>query len=139
MTATPTGRDVIWRLSLLYAASFLMFRVQIPFLPVSLGPARLYIHVFALSLAPPRLLFLTLASPTAIAFKLAAFGLVSIVAAFYGAPMRPLARAPAPREAEQTSGRVPWLLIVVFAASALIQASHALVNTFGSLHWAREG
>jgi MFS transporter, PPP family, 3-phenylpropionic acid transporter len=31
------------------------------------------------------------------------------------------------------------LLFLVIGAATLIQASHALLNTFGSLHWAREG
>jgi PPP family 3-phenylpropionic acid transporter len=246
MVATPSGRDVIWRLSLLYAATFLMFGVQIPFLPVWLGSRGLEDRDIAIVLAAPQFLrvistplvahwadksadflgvltaslifmaalactlifvsgfapifvavtlfscapgvvmplndaltfavlrtfntlragarrieygrvrtwgsaafvvgnvvagfFLSLASAAAIPFELAAFGLLSIGAAFYAAPMRPLAHAPEPHEeAGRSSARAPRLLIVVFAASALIQASHALVNTFGALHWAREG
>ena len=246
MTApTASGRDVIWRLSLLYAATFLMFGVQIPFLPVWLGSRGLNDRDIALVLAAPQFLrvvstplvahwadksadflgvltaslifntvlaftlifvsgfapifvavtlfscgpgvvmpltdtltfavlrtfnasrgagagrieygrvrtwgsaafvvgnivaglFLSIASAAAIPFELAAFGAISIAAAFHAGPMRPLAHA-APHEEEQSPARAPWLLIVVFAAAALIQASHALVNTFGSLHWAREG
>ncbi len=37
------------------------------------------------------------------------------------------------------NGRGLGLLIPVIGAAALIQSSHSLVNTFGSLHWAREG
>jgi PPP family 3-phenylpropionic acid transporter len=249
MSASPSGRDVLWRMSLLYAATFLMFGVQIPFLPVWLGARGLDDRHIALVLAAPQFLrvvltplvarwadksadflgvlaaslvfmtvlaftlifisgfapifvavtliscgpgiampltdaltfaalrtfnrlqglagagarrieygqirtwgsaafvvgnvvaglFFSLASAAAIPIELAAFGLMSIAAAAYARPMRLLAHAPAPHEAEQSPARVPGLLIVVFAASALIQASHALVNTFGSLHWAREG
>jgi PPP family 3-phenylpropionic acid transporter len=246
MVATPSGRDVTLRLSLLYAATFLMFGVQIPFLPVWLGSRGLDDRDIAIVLAAPQFLrvvltplmahwadksadflsvltaalifnavlaftlifvsgfapifaavtllscgpgvvmpltdaltfaalrtfntlraagarrieygrvrtwgsaafvvgnvvaglFLSLASAAAIPFELAVFGLLSIASAFYAGPMRKLAHAPTPHEEEPSSARAPWLLIVVFAASALIQASHALVNTFGALHWAREG
>jgi PPP family 3-phenylpropionic acid transporter len=246
MAATPSGRDVTLRLSLLYAATFLMFGVQIPFLPVWLGSRGLDDRAIAFMLAAPQFLrvistplvahwadksadflgvltaslifnavlafalifvsgfapifvavtllscgpgvampltdaltfavlrtfnaprgegarrieygrvrtwgsaafvvgnivagfFLSLASAAAIPFELAAFGLVSIAAAFYAGPMRQLAHPAAPHGEEHSSARAPFLLIVIFAAAALIQASHALVNTFGSLHWAREG
>ena len=238
MVATPSGRDVVLRLSLFYAATFLMFGVQIPFLPVWLGSRGLDDRDIAIMLAAPQFLrvvstplmahwadksgdflgvltaslifnavlaftlifvsgfapifvavtllscgpgvampltdaltfavlrtfntlraagarrieygrvrtwgsaafvvgnvvagfFLSLASAAAIPFELAAFGLLSIAAAFYAGPMRKLAHAPAPHEEAPSSARAPWLLIAVFAASALIQASHALVNTFG--------
>jgi len=84
-------------------------------------------------------LFLSLTSAAAIPFELAALGLISIGAALHASPLRGLAHAPAPPEAGPASTRGLGLLIVVAAAYALIQASHSLVNTFASLHWAREG
>jgi MFS transporter, PPP family, 3-phenylpropionic acid transporter len=64
---------------------------------------------------------------------------MSVGAAYYAAPLGVLAHAPEPKETARPRGRGLGLLIVVIAAAALIQASHALLNTFGSLHWAREG
>jgi MFS transporter, PPP family, 3-phenylpropionic acid transporter len=84
-------------------------------------------------------LFLSLTSVSAIPYGLAVFALMSVGAAPYAAPLGALAHAPAPAEPGATRQRSAVLLILVMAAAALIQASHALVNTFGSLHWAREG
>ncbi|WP_158813404.1 MFS transporter [Methylocapsa sp. S129] len=83
--------------------------------------------------------FLSLTSVSAIPYGLAAFALLSVGAAYYAAPLGVLAHAPAPLESGRSGARGPGLLIPVIAAAALIQASHSLVNTFGSLHWAREG
>jgi MFS transporter, PPP family, 3-phenylpropionic acid transporter len=84
-------------------------------------------------------LFLSLTSVSAIPYGLACFALLSVGVAFYAAPLGVLAHAPAPGESARADGRGLGLLIVVIAAAAAIQASHALLNTFGSLHWAREG
>jgi MFS transporter, PPP family, 3-phenylpropionic acid transporter len=84
-------------------------------------------------------LFLSLTSVSAIPYGLAVFALMSVGAALYAAPLGALAHAPIPAEPGGARQRGGPLLILVMAAAALIQASHALVNTFGSLHWAREG
>jgi MFS transporter, PPP family, 3-phenylpropionic acid transporter len=84
-------------------------------------------------------LFLSLTSVSAIPYGLTAFALMSVGAAFYAAPLGVLAHAPVPTEPGRSAGRGGGLLVLVISAAALIQASHALVNTFGSLHWAREG
>jgi PPP family 3-phenylpropionic acid transporter len=243
----PTSRDVAGRLSLVYVASFLMYGVQIPFLPVWLGARGLHDREIAFVLAAPLFLrvlstpvlarwadksadfvgvltaslifmttlslalifvsgfapifvavsllscaqgvampltdaltfavlrtynqlqglagaprieygmvrkwgsaafivanvvagvFLSLTSVAAIPYGLAGFGLLSVAAALYAAPLGALAHAPAPFEAARPNARNPLLLIVVIGAAACIQSSHALINTFGSLHWAREG
>jgi PPP family 3-phenylpropionic acid transporter len=75
----------------------------------------------------------------AIPYGLAASALLSVGAALYAAPLGALAHAPAPGEARQSGDRRLGLLFLVIGAATLIQASHALLNTFGSLHWAREG
>lgn len=50
---------------------------------------------------------------------------------------------PAPRAERQTSGRglagLPPILLVGIGAAALIQASHAVLYTFASIHWHGEG
>lgn len=84
-------------------------------------------------------LFLSLTSVSAIPYGLACFALLSVGVAFYAAPLGILAHAPAPTESSHSKAGGLGLLTVVIAAAAAIQASHALVNTFGSLHWAREG
>jgi len=84
-------------------------------------------------------LFLSLTSVSTIPYGLAAFASLSVGAAFYATPLGALAHAPGPSETARSEGRGFALLIPVMAAAALIQASHGLVNTFGSLHWAREG
>src|SRR5260370_5177291 len=56
MSAGTSGRGVIWRMSLLYAAACLMFGVQIPFLPVWLGARGLDDRHIALVLAAPQFL-----------------------------------------------------------------------------------
>src|ERR1700733_7511903 len=52
----PSGRDIEFKLSLLYAATFLTFGVQIPFLPVWLGSRGLDDRHIALALAAPQFL-----------------------------------------------------------------------------------
>jgi PPP family 3-phenylpropionic acid transporter len=84
-------------------------------------------------------LFLSLTSASAIPYGLAAFAFMSVGAALYARPLSVLAHAPVSAEAGRSSARAPGLLILVIGSAALIQASHALVNTFGSLHWTREG
>jgi MFS transporter, PPP family, 3-phenylpropionic acid transporter len=70
---------------------------------------------------------------------LTATALLGVAAAFYIAPLaeglqeRRSERVAAP--SRQGLGR----LSLVIMAAAFVQTSHALVNTFGSIHWAREG
>lgn len=84
-------------------------------------------------------LILSRTGVAAIPYGLAAAALLSVGAAFHAAPLGALAHAPAPAEAGRSGGRRRGLLFLVIGAATLIQASHALLNTFGSLHWAREG
>ena len=84
-------------------------------------------------------LMLSQTGVAAIPYGLAGSALLSVGAALYAAPLGALAHAPAPGEAERSAGGGLGLLILVIGAATLIQASHALLNTFGSLHWAREG
>ena len=84
-------------------------------------------------------LILSRTGVAAIPYGLAAASLLSVGAALHAAPLGALAHAPAPAEAAQSGGRRLGLLFLVIGAATLIQASHALLNTFGSLHWAREG
>jgi MFS transporter, PPP family, 3-phenylpropionic acid transporter len=70
---------------------------------------------------------------------LTATALLGVGAAFYIAP---LAEGLQEKKTETTTtmsrqelGRLPFVLM----AAAFVQTSHALVNTFGSIHWAREG
>jgi PPP family 3-phenylpropionic acid transporter len=70
---------------------------------------------------------------------LTATALLGVAAAFY---IGPLAEGLQEKRTEivaaETPQRLGRLPLVVMAA-AFIQTSHALVNTFGSIHWAREG
>jgi PPP family 3-phenylpropionic acid transporter len=84
-------------------------------------------------------LILSLTGVAAIPYGLAGSALLSVGAALYAAPLGAMAHAPAPGEAGRSGGRGLGLLMLVIGAATLIQASHALLNTFGSLHWAREG
>jgi PPP family 3-phenylpropionic acid transporter len=84
-------------------------------------------------------LILSRTGVAAIPYGLAASALLSVGAALYAAPLGALAHAPAPAEAGPPGDRRLGLLFLVIGAATLIQASHALLNTFGSLHWAREG
>jgi PPP family 3-phenylpropionic acid transporter len=84
-------------------------------------------------------LILSRTGVAAIPYGLAAAALLSVGAALNAAPLGALAHAPPPAEAGQSSERRLGLLFLVIGAATLIQASHALLNTFGSLHWAREG
>lgn len=252
LSAPPSGRDIAFRLSLLYAAIFLTMGVQIPFLPVWLGARGLSDRDIAFVLAAPQILrivttplfaqwadkrgdfvgvltgslilmtalcgtlvflsgfapiflavtlftcaqgvampladtltfavlraqdqwrpvlqagaaarprleygpirkwgsaafilgniaaglFLSATSVAAIPFGLAGTALLSVGAALHAAPLGALAHAPAPHESGRSDPRRLGMLVLVIGAAALIQASHALLNTFGSLHWAREG
>jgi MFS transporter, PPP family, 3-phenylpropionic acid transporter len=84
----------------------------------------LYLSFFSISQVVPILTFAAL---------------LGVMATFYAAPLAIFAheerRAPAPAAGGADIGLLPLLI----AAAALIQTSHALVNTFGSIHWEREG
>jgi PPP family 3-phenylpropionic acid transporter len=83
--------------------------------------------------------FLGLTTVAAIPYTLAGTAALSVGAALYAAPLGLLAHAPGQAAAARSRGRDLRLLFLVIGAAALIQCSHALINTFGSLHWAREG
>ena len=74
-----------------------------------------------------------------IPYGLAAAALLSVGAALHASPLGALAHAPAPQQTAKAGARRLGLLFLVIGAATLIQASHALFDTFGSLHWAREG
>jgi MFS transporter, PPP family, 3-phenylpropionic acid transporter len=84
----------------------------------------LYLYVFSISQVVP---VLTVAA------------LLGVMATFHasslGVYQRDEQRAPSGKTERAGVGFLP----IVIGAAALIQASHALVNTFGSIHWAREG
>jgi PPP family 3-phenylpropionic acid transporter len=84
-------------------------------------------------------LLLTLTAVSIIPYGIAGTALLSVGAALYVAPLGVLAHAPAPEASGRAGVGRLGLLIPVIGAAALIQCSHSLVNTFGSLHWAREG
>jgi MFS transporter, PPP family, 3-phenylpropionic acid transporter len=84
-------------------------------------------------------LLLGLTGVSIIPYIIAGAALLSVGAALYAAPLGALTHASTPQAPEGSSGRGLGLLIPVIGAAALIQCSHSLVNTFGSLHWAREG
>ena len=238
LSATPAARNAGFRLSLLYAATFLTMGVQIPFLPVWLGARGLGDHEIAFILSAPQFLrvvatplfaqwadrrgdfvgllvaslvvmtglgallgflsgfapifvavtlftcaqgvsmplndaltfavirardnleygrirkwgsaayiagnlaaglLLGLTGVSIIPYSIAGAALLSVGAALYAAPLGALTHASTPQAPEGSNGRGLGLLIPVIGAAALIQCSHSLVNTFGSLHWAREG
>ncbi len=84
-------------------------------------------------------LYLSLAPIEAATIALTFSALLGVAATLYAAPLgRGLIDDHARRQApDETKGL--GLLPLVIAAAALIQTSHALLNTFGSIHWAREG
>jgi len=64
---------------------------------------------------------------------------IAAVAALYAAPLDALAK-PAPAPGASLDGEhAPMLLALVIAAAAIIQASHVLLLSFGSIHWSRAG
>ncbi|HLJ71494.1 MAG TPA: MFS transporter [Roseiarcus sp.] len=65
--------------------------------------------------------------------------LLGVAATFYAAPLGQGLKEEHAEAAEIAAGPGLGLLPMVIAAAALIQTSHALLNTFGSIHWAREG
>jgi PPP family 3-phenylpropionic acid transporter len=84
-------------------------------------------------------LYLSVAPIEAATIALTFSALLAVAATLYAAPLgqglvEHHAEAQAP-EAAKGLGLLP----LVIAAAALIQTSHALLNTFGSLHWSREG
>ena len=84
-------------------------------------------------------LYLSVAPIEAATIALTFSALLGVAATLYAAP---LGQGLADDHAEtQAPGAATGLglLPLVIAAAALIQTSHALLNTFGSIHWAREG
>jgi PPP family 3-phenylpropionic acid transporter len=73
--------------------------------------------------------------PIALTFS----ALLGVAAALYAAPLGEGTSAAASVLVEPIESSGLGRLKLVIAAAALIQASHALLNTFGSIHWAREG
>jgi len=84
-------------------------------------------------------LILSRTGVAAIPYGLAASAMLSVWAVLYAAPLGALAHAATPDQATGPDDRRLGLLFLAIGAATLIQASHALMNTFGSLHWAREG
>jgi MFS family permease len=84
-------------------------------------------------------LLLSLTSVSIIPLGMGVTALLSVGAAFHAAPLGALAQMPAPESSRAGGGRRLGMLALVIAAATLVQCSHSLVNTFGSLHWAREG
>jgi MFS transporter, PPP family, 3-phenylpropionic acid transporter len=84
-------------------------------------------------------LLLSLTSVSIIPLGMGVTALLSVGAAFHAAPLGALAQMPAPESSRAGGGRRLGILALVIAAATLVQCSHSLVNTFGSLHWAREG
>ena len=84
-------------------------------------------------------LFLSLTSLATINLVLTWTAVVAAAAALYAAPLDALAK-PAPAQDTGLAGEhAPRLLTLVIVAAAIIQASHVLVLSFGSIHWARAG
>lgn len=84
-------------------------------------------------------LYLSIAPIEAATIALTFAALLGVAAAIYAAP---LGQGLVDEHAEtQAPGAAKGLgvLPLVIAAAALIQTSHAMLNTFGSIHWAREG
>jgi MFS transporter, PPP family, 3-phenylpropionic acid transporter len=84
----------------------------------------LYLYVFSIGQVVPVLTFAAL---------------LGVVASLYAAPLGGFAREERPAPAAGSDGAGLGSLPLLIAAAALIQTSHALVNTFGSIHWEREG
>jgi PPP family 3-phenylpropionic acid transporter len=84
-------------------------------------------------------LFLSVVPIDAAPIALTVSAMLGVAATLYAAPLaHGLAQAHAQAAEPATDNRL-GLLPLVIAAAALIQTSHALLNTFGSIHWAREG
>ncbi len=84
-------------------------------------------------------LYLSVAPIEAATIALTVSALFGVAATLYAAPLgQGLADHHAHSEAPGAAKGL-GLLPLVIAAAALIQTSHALLNTFGSIHWAREG
>ncbi|HLW92726.1 MAG TPA: MFS transporter [Roseiarcus sp.] len=84
-------------------------------------------------------LYLNVVSIDGVTIALTAAAILGVAACLYAAPLGALGRPEAHESAERVETRGLGLLPFVIATAALIQSSHALLNTFGSLHWAREG
>jgi MFS transporter, PPP family, 3-phenylpropionic acid transporter len=65
--------------------------------------------------------------------------LIGVAACLHAAPLGAGASNVKAAAIDPEETRAFGLLPLVIAAAALINASHGLLNTFGSLHWAREG
>lgn len=83
--------------------------------------------------------FLTATSLTAITLALTAAATIAAAVAFYALPLDRLAHPAATTRAAQASGSRFGPLLLVIGAATLIQSSHVLVLTFGSVHWAQAG
>jgi PPP family 3-phenylpropionic acid transporter len=84
-------------------------------------------------------LFLTLTSLTAMTLLLAATAALAAAISFRAWPMDRLIH-PSSHSGAASQGRAgSRLLPLVIGAAASIQASHALVQTFASVHWAQSG
>jgi MFS transporter, PPP family, 3-phenylpropionic acid transporter len=70
---------------------------------------------------------------------LTATALIGVAAALHIAPLAKGLQEKPPEIIAATRWRELGRLPLVVTAAAFIQTSHALVNTFGSIHWAREG
>jgi PPP family 3-phenylpropionic acid transporter len=84
-------------------------------------------------------LYLSLVPIDGAPIALTAAGLLGVAASLYAAPLAEGLRQEHEEAAGPANGRGLGRLLLVLAAAALIQTSHALLNTFGSIHWAREG
>jgi PPP family 3-phenylpropionic acid transporter len=84
-------------------------------------------------------LFLSRAPIESVVVALTASALLGVAATLYAAPLAEVHREEHAARDESVSGRGLGMLPLIIAAAALIQTSHALLNTFGSIHWAREG
>ena len=84
-------------------------------------------------------LFLTLTSLTAVTLLLTATAAFAAVVSLRAWPLDRLIHPSSRSAAAAEGGTGSRLLPLVIGAAALIQASHVLVLSFGSVHWAQEG
>jgi PPP family 3-phenylpropionic acid transporter len=84
-------------------------------------------------------LYLTLVPIDGAPAALTLSSLLGVAAALYVAPLAEGLRNAHVDATTAGDGRSLGRLPLVIAAAALIQTSHALLNTFASIHWAREG
>jgi len=84
-------------------------------------------------------LYLALFSIDKLTILLTIAALIGVAACLHAAPLGAAASNVKASTVDPAQMRSFGLLPLVIAAAALINASHGLLNTFGSLHWAREG